>query len=250
MDDHELKRIGKLLNKSVQMATYVSETNRTPLEELGLLSSQMVHINNATKINSIVPFDRQSLAISSSSTVICLVSRAIREKGWREAIDAVCLLRDQYSYEINLLLVGDGPVKDELVARYKDLSFIHFLGFRSDTCNLFAGSDLGILPSYFMGESQPLTLIESLLAGTPYVASDLGDIPKMLSCEEGLAGHLIPIRDSYCNPTDIAESIRSVLDGPQTLEFYRACARSAAKKFSWDSMLLAYEEVYRQVLSN
>jgi glycosyltransferase involved in cell wall biosynthesis len=182
--------------------------------------------------------------------VICLVSRAIREKGWREAIDAVCLLRDRYSYEINLLLVGDGPVKDELIGRYKDLPFIHFLGFRPDTCNLFAGSDLGILPSYFMGESQPLTLIESLLAGTPYVASNLGDIPKMLSCDEGLAGHLIPIRDSYCNPIDIAESIRSVLDGPQTLEFYRACAKSAAKKFSWDSMLLTYEQVYKQVLDN
>ena len=250
MDDNELKRIGRLLHKSVQMATYVSETNRAPLEKLGLPSSQMVHINNATKIDSIVPFDRQSLAISSTSFVICLVSRAIREKGWREAIDAVCLLRDRYSYEINLLLVGDGPVKDELIGRYKDLPFIHFLGFRPDTCNLFAGSDLGILPSYFMGESQPLTLIESLLAGTPYVASNLGDIPKMLSCDEGLAGHLIPIRDSYCNPIDIAESIRRVLDGPQTLEFYRACAKSAAKKFSWDSMLLTYEQVYKQVLDN
>jgi glycosyltransferase involved in cell wall biosynthesis len=72
----------------------------------------------------------------------------------------------------------------------------------------------------------------------------------MLSCDEGLAGHLIPIQDSYCNPIDIAESIRSVLDGPQTLEFYRACAKSAAKKFSWDSMLLTYEQVYKQVLDN
>ena len=248
MDDHELKRIGILLRKSVQMATYVSETNREPLKRLGLTSSKMTHINNATRINDIVPFDRRSLGISDSSIVICLISRAIREKGWKEAIDAVCLLRKKFSYEIHLLLVGDGPTRKELSEHYKDLAFIHFLGFRADTCSLFAGSDLGILPSYFMGESQPLTLIECLLAGTPYVASNLGDIPKMLSCDEGLAGHLIPIRDGYCNPVDIAESIQNVLDGPQTLEYYRACARSAAKKFSWDGMLLTYEQVYRQVL--
>lgn len=249
MDDPELRRIGRILKTTVKRATYVSVKNGAPLERLGLHPSQMDHIANATVVEQNIPFDRKSLGIGPTSFVACLVSRAIREKGWEEAILAACILRDKYHSEIDLLLVGDGPMKHALVDRYKHLPFIHFLGFRSDTYSLFAGSDVGILPSYFMGESQPLTLIECLLAGTPYIASALGDIPVMLDSELGIAGSIIPIIDGYCEPEEIALCIRKFINDSSVDGSYRQRAQLAAKKFSWDTMISDYGRVYQEVLA-
>lgn len=247
MDAFELKRIGRILKNSVSKATYVSASNRGSLEALGFDRSTIHHIANATEARTVVPFDRRSLNIEPSSIVLCLVSRAIREKGWEEAIKAISILRDQKDYAVHLLLVGDGPIKEELSHRYRDLPYIHFLGFQADTQNFFAGSDFGLLPSFFMGESQPLTLIECLLAGTPYIASALGDIPKMLESDLGLAGNLIPITNQYCRPEDIAESIRMVIENSKSNSSYQERTRLAAKKFSWNEMIANYIKVYDEV---
>lgn len=248
MDEHELKRIGKLLENSVRVATYVSHTNHAALNKAGFSEESLMHIGNSTRIEDVQAFERSALGISQTSVVVSLVSRAIKEKGWEEAIKAICILHDQFSYEIDLLLVGDGPMHTFLSERYRHLPFIHFVGFCPDACSIFAGSDIGLLPSFFQGESQPLTLIESLLVGTPYVASDLGDIAKMLASDYGLAGGLIPIRTGYCHPEDIAESIQSVIDSKTSLEEYRLRARAAAQKFSWEHMMDQYICAYKQAL--
>ena len=249
MDDRELKRIGKTLRESVSFATYVSMSNRHALRKLGFDDTRVVHIANAIQARKIQPFERESIGLPASSFVICLVSRAIREKGWEEAIQAVKQLRQQQGLIVDLLLVGDGPVKTPLEDRFGDLPYIHFLGFRANTSDLFAGSDIGLLPSYFMGESQPLTLIECLQAGTPYIASSLGDIPSMLQSYLGLAGSLIPIRNNYCSPDDIAKSIMHVIDNWESNRQYKEHVKQAALKFSWDKMVEHYRLVYENAIT-
>jgi glycosyltransferase involved in cell wall biosynthesis len=100
-----------------------------------------------------------------------------------------------------------------------------------------------------MGESQPLTLIECLLSGTPYIASALGDIPAMLDSELGIAGSIIPIRDNYCDPEEIALSIISFINNSSLDGGYRRRAQLAAQKFSWDNMISDYGRVYQEVLA-
>ena len=250
MDDNELKRIGRILRESVGHATYVSVSNKQALRKLGFEEREMTHISNAMETKAVdEPFDRENIGIAPNSFVICLVSRAIKEKGWEEAIQAVTLLRQQHNIMVDLLLVGDGPIRLPLEERFGHLEYIHFLGFRSDTCSLFAGSDVGLLPSYFMGESQPLTLIECLQSGSPYIASSLGDIPAMLESEHGLAGSLIPIKNKHCSPNDITASIKHVIDNWDISHQYKEQVKQAAKKFSWNVMVERYSLVYGNVMT-
>lgn len=251
MEDHELNRIGRILKHAVCAAAYVSETNLPALQQLQLELDglHLQQIPNAAERPTIKPVSRQQLGIPQDSILICLVSRAIREKGWHEAITAINLLREWQSRDVQLMLIGDGPIANDLRLKYDHLPYMHFLGFQPNTCDFFATSDLGLLPSFFSGESQPLTLIECLLAGTPYVASDTGEIATMLQSEEGLAGSLIPLRDNYCQPSDIAAALLPYLADDNLIKEHANRTHLAAKKFSWETLLDRYEHLYQQAIS-
>jgi len=128
-------------------------------------------------------------------------------------------------------------------------SFIHFLGFQSNSCQYFGCADLGILPSFYPGESQPLTLIECLAAGRPFLASDLGEIKAMLATAEGLAGQVIPLENGKVNPRTLADCICAYLEDPALLESHTRLARIAAEKFDPVAMGQAYGAIYRNALT-
>lgn len=245
MDLPELARIGRILRSKTSMISFVADTNRAALLQLGFPPERLRHISNAVPCRAVQPIDRTSLGIARDSLLLCLVSRAIPEKGWREAIAATNQLRSEHGQDIQLMLIGEGPVAEQLKAEQDQGSHIHLLGFKPNTLDYFAGSDLGLLPTSFAGESQPLTLIECLLAGTPYVASRIGQIEAMLSCSAGLAGSLVELEQGRCHPSALANAIRPYLLDRDLLAQKRRIVAQAAQKFSWSTMLNAYEQLYQ-----
>ncbi|MCL7746065.1 glycosyltransferase family 1 protein [Halalkalibacter alkaliphilus] len=72
-----------------------------------------------------------------------------------------------------LVLVGDGPLREEIEAKVKTLHLeekVHFLGVRSDINRLLQGFDAFVFPS--LHEGLPVTLIEAQGAGLPCIVSD------------------------------------------------------------------------------
>lgn len=250
MDNAELVRIGRILGPKTSQISYVAETNRAALLQLGFTPERLQHINNAVPHRIIQPIERSQLGIPDDSFLLCLVSRAMAEKGWHEAIEATNQLRTELRANIHLLLIGDGLLADQLREEHKDRPYIHFLGFKPNTLDYFAGSDLGILPTRFAGESQPLTLIECLQAGTPYVASRIGQIEAMLSCGAGLAGSLVDLDEGYCRPGALANAIKPYVLNSTLLADKRLIVQQAAQKFSWSKMLNAYEDLYQLSYQN
>lgn len=248
MDDAELSRIGSILREKTCALTYVSSTNRSALLRLGFGSEHIRQISNAIPPQEITPLSREELGLSDDTFVICLVSRAMPEKGWNEAITAVDQLILELNKEIHLLLVGDGAYADTLRSINSNKPYIHFLGFKSNTLDYFSLSDIGILPTRFAGESQPLTVIECLQAGTPCIASRLGQIEMMLSTSEGLAGSLVDLEDGLCNPTALATAIKPFILNDDYLNAVRLRVPLAAAKFSWHHMLKEYHSVYSLAL--
>ncbi len=245
----EIERIGALLRPWVCGATYVADCNLDALLRLGLKQEITAKISNAIDPQPAPAIERSSLGISENAFVVCLVSRGIREKGWQEAIEAVHLAREQSSHDIQLLILGDGKELHRLQPIINH-SFVHFLGFQAESGRYFACADLGMLPSFYPGESQPLTLLECLGAGRPYLASDLGEIRAMLSTADGLAGQVIPLEDGKVNPQAFADSLRRYLDDPNLLERHTARACLAAEKFDPVAMGMAYTEIYRKALTS
>ena len=72
-----------------------------------------------------------------------------------------------------LILVGDGPLREEIQRKVNDLNLDHkviFLGIRDDIHHLLQGMDLFLFPS--LHEGLPVTLIEAQGTGLPCVISN------------------------------------------------------------------------------
>ncbi|MEB3235089.1 MAG: glycosyltransferase [Cyanobacteriota bacterium] len=246
LDADHLKSIGQLLKGRVSQFTYVANKNQKALSLLGIDQNFLTAIPNASPQSSFRSINRDALGLQDNAFVITLVSRAIVEKGWQIAIDAVIKVREACHVDVQLLLVGDGPEAAQLQHQYLDTKGIHFLGLVPDSRPYFAIADLGLLPSFFSGESQPLTLIESLQAGCPYLASDIGEIRSMLSTSSGLAGAVIPLQNGKADSLAFAEAIQTYIQTPELLAVQRNRCDEAAQKFSWDRMLNAYIDVYKK----
>lgn len=248
MPPDEWQRIGDILRPRLAGAAYVAEKNRTPLLAMGLDPDHLVAIANAAPNQPCAAIPRRQLGLSEEAFVITLVSRAIPEKGWAIAIEAVRLARQHSGRDIQLLLVGDGPAAAGLRQRHQQESHVHFLGLQPESRAYFATADLGLLPTYFACESQPLTLIECLQAGRPYLASAIGEIEAMLSSPEGPAGMTIPLCDGMADARAFAVAIERYIADPELLAMQRSCCDSAAAKFSWQMMVQNYKDLYSRAL--
>ncbi|CAM3177580.1 glycosyltransferase family 4 protein [Rariglobus hedericola] len=98
------------------------------------------------------------------------------EKGFPIAYSVFLKLRAQH-HDWRLDVYGAGPLSMDS-ARFPD---VHFHGFTQDA-EKQAALDAGgifILPSSYVNETQPLSIIEALANGIPFVASTIGGIKVM-----------------------------------------------------------------------
>ncbi len=245
LDIHRLNCAARLFSGRINQATYVADRNRDALIALGLNPAQIHKIPNAIDQHIIQPLPRTKLGIPDHAFLVCIASRAIREKGWQEACEAVLLARQQTERDIHLLVIGAGREQERLKTVYS-CEQIHFLGFRGNIRDFYGCADLGILPTFYPGESQPLSLIECLSAGRPFLASDIGEIKEMLTASDGLAGFAIPLMNSTIPVKDFAKAITLLADDPDLHAKLCSLAREAALKFDASIMAESFESVYVQ----
>lgn len=94
--------------------------------------------------------------------------------------------------DLDLVLVGDGPLRPALEAHAMAVGLadrVHFLGFHEDVAPIYAAVDAVALTS--ANEGTPVTVIESLAAGKPVVATAVGGVPDVV--REGETGFLVPV---------------------------------------------------------
>lgn len=237
----------RLLERRVDRVVYTAEKNRGPFSPDFQLAKGFVKIDNALPIYPVTPAARQELGIAEQDFVLCLVARALEDKGWGEAIEAVELANAQSARRIHLLLIGEGPEYDRLKPQTSSAS-IHFLGFRSNIRDFFAMSDMGLIASRFKGESYPLVLIDCLHTGKPVLATDIGEIRNMLSTGDGLAGAIIELEDWTLPVHAMATSIVQLANDKANYQTLLSRVAHAAAKFDLDVMTDKYVDVYEEVL--
>ncbi|MEL7691457.1 glycosyltransferase [Citromicrobium bathyomarinum] len=125
---------------------------------------------------------------------------------------------------VNVLLVGDGPVREELErqAQQQELN-VHFYGECYDeeiTGQLIYHSDIMVAPGKI-----GLTAMHSLMYGTPAITHSNLDrqMPEVEAIEPGRTGALFTFGDAE----DLARTIAEWLDTPRTREDVRKMARAA-----------------------
>lgn len=247
MDRNDLAGISDLLREKVSKFIYVADKNIAKFD-IGFFGQQrFIKIDNALDIVPINPIHRVDLGIPEDSFVVCLVSRAIREKGWEEACKAIQLAQAMTPRPIHLLLIGDGSECGRLKP-LMNCGNIHFLGFKDNVRDYFSASDIGLLPSRFKGESAPLALIECLLAGRPMIASNVGEISSMLSTENGgMAGRIFDLVEGEIPLEELARIIAEYANNHDVYLDHLDKVRFAVLKFNPDVMLKKYDCVYQEI---
>jgi hypothetical protein len=157
-----------------------------------------VTIRNGVDVSRFAaPVDRDAvrgaLGLRPEHTVAAVVARLEPQKGQDVVIEVADRLSGRFP-QLRWLLVGGGSAEPAFraeVARRGLGDRVLFTGFRTDSADLLRSADLSVLVSTKEGLSN--TLLESLVAGLPVVASRVGGNAEVVATGAGL---LVPPRDA------------------------------------------------------
>jgi glycosyltransferase involved in cell wall biosynthesis len=143
-----------------------------------------------------------------------------------------------------LVLVGDGPLRNELARLARDYRIrdrVRFLGWRSDVPKILNALDTYVLASESEGMSN--TILEAMACGLPVVATAVGGNVELVDRARGL---LVPPH----NPKLLADAISLLLGAPARRETMGKLARQRVEEhFSLEAMAQNYASVYLEVVS-
>lgn len=136
---------------------------------------------NPGKITVIPNFASVEASTAEREGYYCYVGRLSPEKGVDKLLEAASRLPHR------LKVAGTGPLEETLRVQYASCANIEFLGQLNahEVAQLLAHAHASVLPSQWY-ENNPLGVIESLMAGTPVVGTDMGGIPELIDETSGI----------------------------------------------------------------
>ncbi len=139
---------------------------------------------------------RAALDLPEKAPIIVSVGALTDQKNPLEALEVVAKTKVSFP-ELRYLLVGDGPLRNDVLARAEQLGLDgHFswLGNRSDIPTILAAADVFLLTSRW--EGLPRTMIEAMAMGKAIVATQVDGVLDVI--EDNVTGY---VRD----PGDVDE---------------------------------------------
>ncbi len=191
---------------------------------------------------------REQHAIKKGPT-IGMASRLAAEKGVETLLQALPAILERHP-EAQVLFAGqylDVLGEAEYAARLAPLlnrfnsqwTFLGMLGSR-EMAAFFQSCDVTVLPSLNSTESFGLVQIESMICGTPVVASDLPGVRQPV-LTTGM-GKISPIGDSEA----LAQTILSVLENPSA---FQKEASEIQARFEPQQTAVAYVQLFEELLA-
>lgn len=182
------------------------------------------------------------LAIPPDAKLVAYNGRLAKQKRVDDLLWATQVLR-QADPRTYFLVVGDGPERDRLIHRARQVeaeSHVRFLGHRDDAASLLHNVDAFWLASDFEGQSN--SLMEAMAAGCPVVATSIPPNRELVS--HGVQGFLVDVGDS----AGFAQFTRKLFDDPElAARLGNAGRERMARDFSVDRMTAAYATLYRRL---
>jgi phosphatidylinositol alpha 1,6-mannosyltransferase len=180
---------------------------------------------------------RASWGAAPEVPVLLFVGRLVREKDLLE-FEAITRRLRERELEFRLVLVGDGPLLEELE---RALPEARFAGHRDgdDLARHFASADLFLFPS--TTETFGNVVVEAAASGVPAVVAGRGGPPDLIV--PGETGLIARAND----PTDFAASVAGLLGNRERLSAMGRSARSLAVERDWERINLRLIERYREL---
>lgn len=187
---------------------------------------------------------RQEFALPGNARLIGVICRLYAAKGVQYFVEAAASVAARFD-DVRFLIVGDGTEKAVLQAQAERLGIerkVIFTGFRTDTSKILSELSMSVLPSLTEGLSN--TLLESMAAGVPVVATRVGGNPEIIV--DGETGILVPSRNSEA----LAHAMCQLLEKPELADTMgRAGKQRIADHFSVEQTVRQTEHLYSDLLS-
>ena len=187
----------------------------------------------------------RELGLPAQTKIIGMVARLVTVKGHRYFLEAAASVARK-DERLHFVLVGDGPLKNEIANQAKQLGIgerVHLLGDRSDARLLVSSFDVSVLTS--LSEGLPNTVMEAMSAGVPVVATAVGGTRELI--DHGETGFLIP----PANVAALTEQILFVLrNEAQCREVAQRGREFINSRFSMRRMVESVERLYEELMAD
>ncbi|MET3696760.1 hypothetical protein SAMN05877753_101665 [Bacillus oleivorans] len=244
---------GKLFTKlnlwSYQKIQYffaVTERFKQNLMEIGIEGEKIQTVYNGIDFTPPQPEDvslRENLGLSQQDFIMAFIARLHPVKGHDLVLKALHNLKNP---RVKLLLIGDGPIKQEIEEKINELNLesqVTMLGFRKDVANLLSISDVALLASE--SESFPLVLLEAANQEVPIITTDVGGVKELVLEPE--MGWIVPVGDQAGYENAIKRAYDSWENG-MLQEKGKSLRKHAEANFSLDNLVHLTTETYSRLL--
>ncbi len=182
---------------------------------------------------------KAELGIAPHHSVVGLLARLEPQKDPGAFLQAASMIVQKLP-NVSFLVIGGGSMQPALEREAQALGLgrrMVFTGARRDVPGLLAACDVSAMSSVKEGMSN--TIMESMAAGKPMVATEVGGNAELIV--DGETGFLVPPRD----PSALADGILRVLEDPALAKSMGLQGRARiSRQFSVEAMVSATERLY------
>lgn len=188
---------------------------------------------------------RNSAAAARRPITALYVGRLVEVKNIPVLLRAMKKLVDGDT-KMQLLIAGDGPLRERLLDQISQLNLtkhVELLGQRADTQALMAAADFLVLPSFWEGLSN--VILESMMAGTPVIASAVGGSLELVE------NHQTGLLFASDSDTELADAMkRLATDMVLRSRLGKAAQERVVEQFSIAAMVSKMQDLYAQTVAD
>ncbi|MCB1754546.1 MAG: glycosyltransferase [Gammaproteobacteria bacterium] len=238
------KYAGYILNRCADYVIFESHYERNRLLASGLPAEKSEVVHSGIDTDKFAPIDvNQTLLESygldkSVNKIFGIVARLSEEKGHQYLLQAFRKVLEQEPHA-RLMVVGDGPLKEELLAQRAELQLeneVIFTGAQRNIPDYLSIFDVFVLSS--TRESFPLAAREAMAAGKPVIAPRIGGCPEVV--DENNTGYLFKSADV----DDLSRQMLAILADEKYKQFGIKSRQRVVELFSRKQWIVGDERVY------
>ena len=207
------------------------------LSQNGFANLKVVSRGVDTKLFNISKRDtslRSSWGATDETKVLISVGRMAPEKNLDQVLKTYEALKST-GQAFKLVMVGDGPLKDQFQKRYPEIIFPGMLT-QSNLAAYYASSDLFIFPS--QTETFGNVTLEALASGIPVLAFDCAAARDWV--QTGVNGWLV----AENNPEGFAAQAVTIFNSKDLLDQITKSTRQQVVHLDWDQIAEQVESVF------
>lgn len=225
------------------MVIFQNPDDRASLAKLAHLLDSKVAMIRGSGVD-LAQYDHTPMP--SGVPVVLLAARLLADKGVREFVQAVRLLRQQ-GVSARFCLAGSvdpanpSSLADTELTQWANEGVVELWGQRSNMPEVLSSACLVVLPSY--REGLPKILLEAAACGRAVVTTDVPGCRDAI--DPGVSGLLVPVR----NAEALADALKGLINDPVRCQAMGDAGRALAEStFDVRQVVAAHLRIYQELI--